>query len=164
MKFLNVSLLFLTWWPTFRTNSTSNCVQSFTYREYFKILDTRGLFFFLTIWFCLWSNIPLFLFELSYIFHTFENLKFPTFSWLFYPFPNPSWLCQQISYLFKALKNVKNVNLIPDFFKIFPTRGNPAFILLCPLPFQSTEIKMLLSSSLSVKGLARCNSEGGRKG
>ncbi len=95
----------------------------FTCREYFKILDKRGRFFF-TIWFCLWSNIPFFIFELSYIFHTFENMKFPTFSWLFYPFPNPSWLCPQIPYLFRALKNL---NLIPDFFKIFPTSGNPVY-------------------------------------
>ncbi len=93
----------------------------FTYREYFKILDTKGHVF-LTIWFCLWSNIPFFVFELSYIFHTFENTKFPTFSWLFDPFPNHSGLCQPIPYLFKALKHL---NLIPDFFKIFPTLGNP---------------------------------------
>ncbi len=44
----------------------------------------------------------LFVFKLSHIFHTFENMKFPTFSWLFDPFPNPSWLCQPIPYLFKA--------------------------------------------------------------
>ncbi len=62
------------------------------------------------------------IFELSYIFHTFENMKFPTFSWLFDPFPNPSWLCQPIPHLCKALNNL---NLILNFFKIFPTHGNP---------------------------------------
>ncbi len=91
-------------------------------RAYFKILNTRGCFF-LTIWFCLWSNVPLFVFEFSYIFHTFENMKFLTFFWLFDRFPNTSRLCQPIPYLFKALKKS---NLIPDFFKIFPNHGNSA--------------------------------------
>ncbi len=93
----------------------------FTYREYFKILDTRGHGF-LKIWFSVWSNIPLFVFELSYIFHSLKNMKFPTFSWLFDPFPNLSWLCQSIPHIFKALQNL---NLIPDFFKIFQTNQNP---------------------------------------
>ncbi len=52
--------------------------------------------------------------ELSYIFHTFENIKFPTFSWLFDSFPNPSWLCQPIPYLFKAL-NKSDSWLFQDF-------------------------------------------------
>ncbi len=38
-----------------------------------------------------------------YIFYTFENIKFSIFSWHFNPFPNPSWLCQPIPYLSKAL-------------------------------------------------------------
>ncbi len=66
---------------------------------------------------------PIFCFnELNNIFHAGENINFPTFSWLFEPFPNPSLLCQPIPYLYKALTNL---HLIPDFFKIFPTRGNP---------------------------------------
>ncbi len=67
-------------------------------------------------------NIPPFALTNWGIFHTFENMKFPTFYWPFDPFPNPSWLCQPIPYVFKALKIW---NMIPDIFNIFPTRGNP---------------------------------------
>ncbi len=83
----------------------------FTYREYFKILDTRG-YSFLTIW----------LSVVKYHIYCFNELSFSTPSWPFDPFTNPSWLCQPIPYFFKALKKW---NLIPDFFKIFPTSGNP---------------------------------------
>ncbi len=106
----------------------------FTYGEYFKNIWYERTCFFLTIWFCLWSNIPLLIFELSYIFHIFRNMKFPTFSWLFHPFPNPSWLCQPIPYLFKALKKL---NLIPDFFKIFPTSVKPDYWYTCLLGMYS---------------------------
>ncbi len=99
------------------------CEFFFTYREYFKILETRGHFFFYNLVLSVVKYL-LFVFELSYIFHTFKNMKFPTFSWLFDPFPNPSWLCQPILYLCKALKHF---NLIPDFFKSVRTRGNPAY-------------------------------------
>ncbi len=64
----------------------------FIYREYFKILDTRGNSF-LTIWFCLWSNIifivlmnwvfqRLWKHEISYLFLTFWPISqpFPTLS------------------------------------------------------------------------------------
>ncbi len=106
---------FLTWWTTFPTNFIWNCVKSFYLQRIFQNIGYKRTWFF--------NNLVLSVFELSYIFHTFENMKFPTFSWLFDPFPNPSWLCQPIPYLFQALKNL---NLIPDFFKIFLTRGNPA--------------------------------------
>ncbi len=44
-----------------------------------KILDMRGHVFFYILDLSV-IKYPLFVFELSYIFHTFENMKFPTFS------------------------------------------------------------------------------------
>ncbi len=77
--------------------------------------------FFLTIWFCLWSNIPLFVFELSYIFHTFENMKFPKFSWLLTYFPTlPDFVSKFPT--FQGLQKFK-----PDswFFQDFPYQWEP---------------------------------------
>ncbi len=126
MKFLPFPYFFMTWWPTFPTNFTWNCVKSFYLQRIFQNIGYKRTCF-LTIWFCLWSNIPLFVFELSYIFHTFENMKFPTFSWPFDPFPKPSWLCQPIPYLFKALKKLI---WFLTFSRFFPTRGNTVIIFL----------------------------------
>ncbi len=105
---------FLTWWPTFPTNFTGNCVKSFYLQRIFQNIGYKKTFFKQFGSVC--GQISPFVFELSYIFHTLENMKFPTFSWLFDPFPNPFWFCQPIPYVFKALKIL---NLIPDFFKIF---------------------------------------------
>ncbi len=95
----------------------------FTCREYFEMLDMV---------FCQFSSVygQMYHFLLNinefelYIFHTFENMKFSTFSWLFDPFPNLCWLCQPIPYLSKALKYW---NLIPDLLKTFPTCENPVY-------------------------------------
>ncbi len=66
------------------------CEIIFTYREYIKILDTRGHGF-LTIWFCLWSHITLFVLKNWVIFST------PSKTWnslhcffTFWHIPNPS--------------------------------------------------------------------------
>ncbi len=123
MKFLTYSLLFPDLMANIPYQFCMELCEIFLLAENIsKYWIQEDIFFFLTIWLCLWSNIPLFVFELSYIFHIFENMKFPTFSWLFDPFPNPLWLCKPIPYLFKAFKFF---NLIPDFFKIFPPCGNP---------------------------------------
>ncbi len=75
----------------------------FTYREYFKILDTRvhGLFNNLAL--CV-VKYPPFCFWIGLYFPHLRKHEIPYISWLFDPFPNPSWLCQPIPYLFKALK------------------------------------------------------------
>ncbi len=76
-----IPYFFLTWSPTFPTNFTWNCWNLFTYREYFKILDMRGHGF-LTIWFYLWSNIPLYVLMNWVIFSTHSK------TWNFLPFPD----------------------------------------------------------------------------
>ncbi len=102
---------------------------------------------FLTIWFCLWSNIPHFVFELSYIFYTFENMKFPTFSWLFDPFHNPPWLCQTILYLFKTVIFLKSDSLI---FQDFPYLWTLMTMYLLP-----TDILWLKLSNCNVQTVSK---------
>ncbi len=91
---------FLTLWPTFPTNFTWNCVKSFYLQRIFRNIGYERTFIFFNNLVLSVVKYPPFCF---WIFHNFENLKFPTFSWPFDPFPNPSWLCQPIPYLFKTL-------------------------------------------------------------
>ncbi len=77
---------------------------------------------FLTIWFCLWSNI-IFIFLMNRVFQHFWKHEIPHLFRTFWPNYQPFPTLSANSLLFKALKKW---NLIPDFFKIFPTSGNPA--------------------------------------
>ncbi len=101
-----IPYLFLILWPTFPTNFTWNCVKSFYLQRIFQNIGYERTCFFFNNLVLSVVKYPFFFFELSYIFHNFENMKFPTFPDFFYPFPN-SWLCWPIPYLFNALKSFK---------------------------------------------------------
>ncbi len=85
-----------------------------------------------------------------------NSLFFPR---LIDPFPNPSWPCQPIPYLSKALKKW---TLIPDFFKVSLTSGNPDISMSftsCPRPLLNNSYTnnsyTLLISGIGVPAGAR---------
>ncbi len=104
--FLPFPYFFLTWWPIFPTNFAWNCVKS------------RG-YGFLTIWFCLRSNMkyPTFCFnELRYVFFT------PLKTWnclhllTFWPISQPFLPLSANSLPFQGLKILKtDSSLFQDF-------------------------------------------------
>ncbi len=119
MKFPTVLLLFPDLMADIPYQFYIKLCEIFLLREYFKIFDMIGHVIFNNF---VLSNVPLFVFELSYIFHTFENMTCPKFSWLFDPLPNLSWLCQPIHYLFEDLNKFNSDSWL---FQDFPYLWEP---------------------------------------
>ncbi len=78
----------------------------FTYREYIKILDTRG-YSFLTIWFCLWSNI-MFIVLMNWVFQHLWKHEIPYLFLTFWPISQPFLTLSANSLPFQGLKKKKS--------------------------------------------------------
>ncbi len=120
-NYLPIPYFFLTWWSTFPTNFTWNCMKSFYLQRIFQNIGYERTCFFNNLVLSV-VKYPLFCFWIELYFPHLRKHKIPYIFLTFWPISQPFRICQPIPYLFKALKNL---NLIPDFFKIFPTLGNP---------------------------------------
>ncbi len=104
-KSLSFPYIFLLWWPIFPTNFAWNCLKYFfTYREYFKILDTKS-YGFLTILVLSVVKYPTFCFnKLSYIFSKPLKKKNSLHFLTFWPIPQPFPTLSANSLAFQGLK------------------------------------------------------------
>ncbi len=98
----------------------------FNYREYVKILDTRG-YSFLTIWFCLWSNI-IFIILMNRFFQHLWKHEIPYLFLTFWHISQPFLTLSANSLPFQGLKKMKFDSLL---FQDFPYQWEPCF-MVCP--------------------------------
>ncbi len=92
----------------------------FTYREYLKILDTRS-YSFLTIWFCLWSNI-IFIVLMNWVCQHLWKHEIPYLFLTFWPISQHFVTLSANSLPFQGLKKMKSDSWL---FQDFPYQWEP---------------------------------------
>ncbi len=99
----------------------------FTYREYFKILNTRG-YSFLTIWFYLWSNI-MFIVLMNCVFQHIWKHEIPYFFLTLWPISHPFPTLSANSLPFQGLKKMISDSWL---FQYFPYQWESCIIEYWP--------------------------------